>query len=195
MLIILCVDDAGMAAPNKEITNDLVKELRDEGFNLETEGDFTECLGIGMEHRDDGTVCMTQKGLIKKIILATAKMEGCNLNKTPALLTALGSDAEGAPWNQDHWDCASIVSMLLCASNNTRPDIAFAASQVARCTACPKESHARAIKCIVRYLAGTINRGVTMKHDGAFDLKVWADADFARTFGQEPSGNAESVKS
>ena len=34
-----------------------------------------------------------------------------------------------------------------------------------------------------------------MKHNGAFDLKVWADADFARTFGQEPSGNAKSVKS
>ena len=34
-----------------------------------------------------------------------------------------------------------------------------------------------------------------MKHDGTFDLKVWADADFAGTFGQEPSGSAKSVKS
>ena len=74
------------------------------------EGNFTECLSIGMEHRDDGSVCMTQKGLIKKII-ATAKMQGCKPNKTPALLTALGSDAEGEFWDQNHWDCASIVGM------------------------------------------------------------------------------------
>ena len=94
------------------------------------EGDFTKCLGIGTEHRDDGSVCMTQKGLIEKII-ATAKMQGCKPNKTPTLLTALGSDAEGEPWDQNHWDHANIVGMLLCVSNNTRSDITFAVSQVA----------------------------------------------------------------
>ena len=50
MLIVLCVDDAKMAAPNEGSINKLVKELRDKGFDLEMEGDFTECLGIGMEH-------------------------------------------------------------------------------------------------------------------------------------------------
>ena len=92
MLIILCVDDAGIAAPNKESINELVEELRNKGFDLEMEGDFTECLGIKTEHQDDGSACMTQKGLIKKII-ATAKMQGCKPNKTPTVLTALGSDA------------------------------------------------------------------------------------------------------
>ena len=57
------------------------------------EGDFTECpAGIGVEQRDDRTICMTQKGLIKKMI-ATAKMKECNPNKTPALTTASGLDA------------------------------------------------------------------------------------------------------
>ena len=137
---------------------------------------------------------MTQKGSIEKIV-ATAKMEGCKPNKTPALQTALGLDAEGKPWDQNHWDHASVVGMLPHVSNNTRPDIAFAVSQVARCTACPNESHARAIKCIIRHLAGTVNRGATMKHNGTFDLKVWADADFAGTCGQKPSGNAKAAKS
>ena len=73
---------------------------------------------------------MTWKGLIEKIIV-TAKMKECKPNKTPALTTAQGLDTKGKPWDQNHWDCASIVGMLLHASNNTRPDIAFAASQVA----------------------------------------------------------------
>ena len=110
-------------------------------------------------------------------------------------MTASGPDAEGEPWDQNHWDCASIVRMLLQASNNTRPDITFAASQVAQCTACPKESHTRAIECAMRHPAGTINRRVMMKHNGTFDLKVWADSDFAGTHAQEPSGNAKAIES
>ena len=38
MPIVLCVDDAGMAAPNEASIDKLVKELCDEGFNLEMEG-------------------------------------------------------------------------------------------------------------------------------------------------------------
>ena len=76
MLIILHADDAGMAAPNEESIDKLVKEFQDKGFDPEMEGDFTKHLGIRTEHRDDGSMCMTQKGLIKKII-ATAKMQGC----------------------------------------------------------------------------------------------------------------------
>ena len=94
------------------------------------EGDFTKHFGIEMEHRDNGSMCMTQKGLMEKII-ATAKMQGCEPNKTSAPLTAPGLDAEGESWDQNHWDCASIVRMSLHVLNNTRPDIAFAVSQVA----------------------------------------------------------------
>ena len=130
LIIILCADDAGMAAPDKESVNNPVKELQDGGFDSEMEGDFVECPGIGMEHGDDGTLCMTQNGSIKKII-ATAKMKECSPNKTPALTTALGLDTEGKPWDQNHWDCASIVGMLLCVSNNARADSTLAASQVA----------------------------------------------------------------
>ena len=121
---------------------------------------------------------MIQRGLIKKII-ATAKIQGCKPNETPALLTALESDAEGELWDQNQWDHANVVGKLLCASNNTRPDIMFVVSQVAQCTACPKESHATAVKCIVCHPAGTVNRGVMMKHVRTFDLKVPANADFA----------------
>ena len=89
MLMIPCADDAGMAAPDEESVNNPVEELQDEGFDLEMEGDFTEHLGIRMEHRDDRTICMTQKGLIKKTIAVAKMKEQCNLNKTPALTAAL----------------------------------------------------------------------------------------------------------
>ena len=53
MLMILHVDDAGTAAPDEGSVSNLVKELLDEAFTLEMEGDFTECPGIGVEQRDN----------------------------------------------------------------------------------------------------------------------------------------------
>ena len=107
--MILCAADAGMDTPDK-------------GFDLEMEGDFAEHLGIGMQQRDNRTICMTQKGLIEKII-STAKMKKCNPSKTPAPTAAPGLDAKCKPWEKEHWGCASVVRMLLCALNNTGPDI------------------------------------------------------------------------
>lgn len=193
LMMILYVDDAGIAAPNREEVEKLVEELRAEDFDLEIEGDFTEYLGIGIDHRSDGTKNMTQKGLIEKII-QTTKMEGYKPNTTPAQQVALGSDKEGELWDQRDWNCASIVGMLLCVSNDTRPDITFAVSQVARFTAQPRLSHARAIKTIVRYLAGTKDKGIVVKPDGTFDLKCWVNADFAGLYGREAYLNPKSVK-
>ena len=47
----------------------------------------------------------------------------------------------------------------------------------------------------MHHLAGTTDKGVIAKHNRTFDLKVWADADFAQTFRQEPSGSTKSAKS
>jgi hypothetical protein len=90
---------------------------------------------------------MTQTGLIKKII-ATTKMENCNPNWVPAAKEALGIDPEGKPMEED-WSYPSIIGMLLYLSTNTRPDIAFAISQVARFNHNPKKSHATTIKMII----------------------------------------------
>ena len=97
---------------------------------------------------------MTHERLIKKIT-ETAKMTNCKPNWTPALQATLSSDKEGKLQDQKEWNCASIVGLLSCGSDNTGPDITFAVSQVARVTAQPRVSHAKAIKSIARYLAGT----------------------------------------
>ena len=72
---------------------------------------------------------MTQKGLIKKIV-ATTKLTECKPNWTPTAQIALGTDPDGELWDNKQWNYASVVGMLLHVSNNTRPDIVFAVSQV-----------------------------------------------------------------
>ena len=192
--MILYVDDAGIAAPKRSLIDDFVQELRDLDFDLDIEDDFSSYLGIGIEAAKDGTRHMTQKGLIKKIITTTG-LDNCNPNWTPTNQAALGSDPDGELYDQKDWNYASVVGMLLYLSNNTRPDITFSVSQVARFTAIPKKSHAIAIKTIVRYLVRTKDKGLYFKPDGSYHLRCWVDADFAGLFGNEPSENVDSARS
>ena len=194
MILFLYVDDCGVTAPNQGLIDEFVKRLRDAGFELTQEGDFSEYLGIKFErNQNNNTIKMTQPGLISKIIKATS-MENCNHNKVPSLQVGLGSDPNGEPMNEK-WQYSSIVGMLLYLSSNSRPDIAFAVSQVARFSSAPKQSHAAAVKMIVRYLAASINEGTIFTPDLSFKLDCYVDADFAGLHGREHQDNPISSKS
>ena len=193
LIVIIYVDDLGLQAPSESIINTLIENLQKKGFELTREGSFSEYLGIQYEKLDDQSVHMIQPGLIQKILEATGMTE-CNSNKTPTTREALGSDADGVDMD-DSWNYRSIVGMLLYLSTNTRPDIAYAVSQVARFSHHPKKSHATAIKTIVRYLSGTKEKGTLYRKPNKFTLDCFVDADFAGLYGREPSKDPISVKS
>ena len=193
-LIIICyVDDLGIQAPNQTIIDNLISSIESKGFELTREGTFSEYLGIKYNKDESGIITMTQEGLIQKIIEATG-MEECNSNRTPSIKEALGSDPEGESMT-DEWNYRSVIGMLLYLSTNTRPDISFAVSQVARFSHDPKKSHATAVKMIVRYLSGTADKGVIYDRPKTFALNCFVDADFAGLYGKEPDHDPISVKS
>jgi hypothetical protein len=194
LLIVLYVDDARIAAPEMKYIDEFISALEAKGFALTKEGSFSEFLGIKFtEDQQAGTITLTQKGLIKKIIAAT-KLEDCNPNWTPASTVALGIDSDGEPLDEE-WSYPSIVGMLLYLSTNTRPDIAYAVSQVARFTHNPKQSHARAVKQIVRYLARTWDKGTIVRPINTLQLDCYVDADFAGLYNQDPDSSVTSAKS
>jgi hypothetical protein len=121
-------------------------------------------------------------------------MTDCNPNWIPASPQCLGSDPDGAPMVES-WSYPSIVGMLLYLSSNTRPDIAFAVSQVARFNHSPKQSHATAIKMIGRYLHWTSDKGLIVRPTGTLKLDVHVDADFCGLHRREPDGNPDSARS
>ena len=88
-----------------------------------------------------------------------------------------------------------MVGMLLYLSNNLRPDIQFAVHQCARFTHCPRDSDAKAIKQIVRYLKATRETGLTFSTDVEMKLNMYADADFAGLYGVENEQDPVCVKS
>jgi hypothetical protein len=193
MIIVLYVDDLGIGARVESTIDKLVQDLRDLGFALTKEGSFSEFLGIQIKNRPDGTIELTQTGLIDKC-LAAAKMTDCSPNQIPASPNALGSDPDGPPMN-DLWSYPSIVGMLMYLATNTRHDIQFAVSQVCRFTSNPKQSHATAVKSILRYLKRTRLFGTIMRPNGKLDLDLYVDADFAGLYGKEPDSNPDSARS
>jgi hypothetical protein len=194
LLVVLYVDDAGIAAPDPKIIDEFIAELERRHFKLTREGSFSEFLGIKFtEDKVAGTITLTQKGLINKVIKA-AGLEQCNPNWTPASTLALGIDPEGPPMKED-WVYPSIVGMLLYLATNTRPDISFAVSQVARFNHNPKQSHAQAVKMIIRYLSRTKEMGTIVKPSGTLALDCYVDADFAGLYRRDPDSSPSSAKS
>lgn len=190
IMIVAYVDDLGIAGPTQKAIDTLIQELEKRQFTLTKEGSFTEFLGIKFE-QVGSNLRMTQRGLIKKILDA-AGMADCRGNHTPAAPEALGKDPNGQPHDEE-WSYPSIVGMLLYLSSNTRPDIAFAVSQVARFTRAPTKKHATAVKTILRYLKKTQDQGTNVKLTDAPTLDCYVDADFAGLFRQDPDTDKTSA--
>ena len=168
LIAIVHVDDLGLQFAEEVTAEALISNLEKKGFTLTREGSFTEYLGIQYRSRSDGSVEMSQSGLIQKILEATS-MEDCKPNLTPCKKECLGMDPDGKVF-EETWNYRSVVGMLLYLSTNTRPDISFAVSQVARFTHTPKQSHGTAVKSIIRYLAGTSKRGVIYRRPDVHPL-------------------------
>jgi hypothetical protein len=194
MLLVQYVDDIGAAAAKQETIDVFVDELKRRGFELTCEGTFSAFLGIQFDKDPtSGAITMTQKGLIKKIIEITG-MQDSNPNWLPAPMEALGIDPDGEPMSET-WSYPSVVGMLLYLTTNTRLDCCFAVSQIARFTHAPKQSHASAVKTLVRYLKRTADKGLIVRPSGDLKLQMWADADFAGLHRRDPDNEPSSAKS
>ena len=192
LLLICFVDDCGLCFQNVNVLNEFLSFMEKENFKLTKEDSFAEYLGIQYKKVGEN-IHLTQKGLIDKIIAATG-LQNCHPNRLPTVSKPLGIDPTGKPITET-WDYASIVGMLLYLSTNTRPDITFAVSQVARFTHSPKQSHATAVKSIVRYLKKTSSEGTIVGKASTLKLECFVDADFAGLFKIDPPECITSAKS
>jgi hypothetical protein len=141
-----------------------------------------------MDKQEDGSIELTQKGLIDKILKAS-NLEDCNPNYLPARTVPLGSNHNGLPMSET-LSYPSIIGMLLYLSTNTRCDIAFAVSQVARFST---QSHATAVKTIIRYLK---RQGMILRPTGKLNLlELYVDANFCVLFKFEDDQNPNAAQS
>ena len=200
MICLIYVDDTIITGPDPIAIEKLIKSLgvaEDEQihtFELRDEGEVGAFLGIQIERHENDNFYLTQTGLIKKVLI-TAGMENSKATvKTPASTTPLGLDINGDSFNES-WEYPVIIGMLLYLSQNSRPDIAYAVHQCARFTHCPKDSHAVAVKRILRYLNSTKDKGMMLKPNKIPIVDCYVDSDFAGLWKAEDDQNPLCVKS
>jgi len=111
-------------------------------------------------------------------------MSNANGVNTPTTGDPVGADL-GGPALSEKWEYRSIAGMLMYLAANTHPDIAYSVHQAAMFSHNPKNSHALAIKRIMRYLKKTQDKGMYMHQDGSFNLSCYVDSDFGILFGSE----------
>ena len=199
MICLIYVDDTIIAGPDsaaidREIHNlGVSNDEQHHQFELRDEGEVGDFLGIRIEKLGPRKFNLTQTGLINKVLKA-ANMTDCNSVGTPAVTTALGSDKDGNPFSED-WEYATVLGMLMYLASNSRPEIAYAVHQCARFTHAPRNSHAVAIKRILRYLQGTRDKGLVFNPSTSLQVDCYVDADFAGLWSIEDEQDPVSVKS
>ena len=125
-----------------------------------------------------GTVWIGQpaytEALLKKFEMDQAKVSATPVDSSNKLVKA--SEGDNA-FDQHMYQSA--VGSLLYLSVATRPDIAYAVSNVAKFSANPTTQHWTAVKRIRRYLRGTTNLGLVFTPQGKCDCVGFSDADWA----------------
>jgi len=124
----------------------------------------------------DTHICISMGYYVDKII-AAADMVDCQIASTP--INAEITDLEPLDI-KDASFVREINGMAGWLANTTRPDIAYTCSRIAQHNAKPCEGALKAVKYLVRYLAGTRNLGLRADLDRASaDFKFFVDADHA----------------
>jgi hypothetical protein len=194
VICVVYVDDTLLWSVKSEWIDEAIAQLQTRGMKLEIEDSVAGFLGVHIErNQTDGSIKLTQVGLIKRIIAALG-VEHDPIVHTPTTLNPLVKDEDGDP-PDGKFNYASVIGMLGYLQSNSRPDITFAVSSAARFSHNPRRSHEEALKRIGRYLKGTIEEGLVLRPTENLDIDCYVDADFAGLWPHEDKLDPTSVKS
>ena len=147
-----------------------------------TEEELSWYIGIKIENLPH-CIRISQEKHIKDA-LKQFNMEDCKSAKTPAVIERLTLDdcpemesSEQATMKRVPY--RQLVGKLVYIATCSRPDIAYAVSELGRFLENPGQKHWKAAKHVLRYLKGTINAGINFYRDKKLTLETHCDADFA----------------
>ncbi|RVW60624.1 Retrovirus-related Pol polyprotein from transposon RE1 [Vitis vinifera] len=103
-------------------------------------------------------ISISQRKYILDLLTETS-MLGCKPSDTP-IRARKRTKSDGKPVDRERYQ--RLVGRLICLSH-TRPNIAFAVSVVSQYMHSPKESHLEVVYKILRYLKGSLGRGLFFK--------------------------------
>ena len=178
-IIVVYIDDILLAGKSDQKINE-VKQALAELFQMKAMGQLHYFLGVKVIQKPYSKEIWIGQEAYTKCVLERFGMESSKPASTPVNtgtnLKKAADDSQRV--DQVNYQCA--VGHLLYLSTKTRPDIAYAVSDVARFSADPTEEHWIPVKRIMRYLHGTRDMGLL--YDGSKTMTScvgYSDADWA----------------
>ena len=149
--------------------------MMQEQYQMSMMGELKFFLGLQIRQQRNGIFISQDKYL--KDWLKKFGMQDCKGYTTPMQTKGqLGPDDNGKEFDQNVYRSMIGSLLYLCAS---RPDIMLSVCMCARFQATPKESHHKAVKHILRYLAHTPTLGLWYPKGSSFDLIGYSYSDYA----------------
>lgn len=181
LILAVWVDDGLLCGTNQESLTSVIVFLR-EHFDMTVET-INHFIGIKISrNRLNRSITLSQEPFIHRI-LKRFGMTNCNPKVVPAdqytnlSEVSLGRDDDDFDQSVYREAVGCVMYVMVC----TRPDIAFAVSQVAQFNHQPKPAHWTAVRRILSYLKGTAAFGVTYHAnvDAPHTLLAYSDSDYA----------------
>lgn len=174
--IYLCiyVDDGLILARDRRDIQQVIKQLK-QVFNIRVVQNTT-FVGLEIEKIENGFLIHQESFALR--ILERFKMQDCSTVTAPLptghKLTELSEDDKSV-------DCPyrEAIGSLLYLAANTRPDLLHAVTLLSKFSSDPKEKHWAALKRVMRYLKGSLSKGLCFQKQDNLRITVYTDSDHA----------------
>ncbi|GMF23949.1 unnamed protein product [Phytophthora fragariaefolia] len=178
--VLVYVDDILVATNNEQYKVKLFEDLN-KAYGIKDQGLLTQYLGVEVE-QTPGRITIRQ-GKYAREILTKFGYEEAHAVGNPMEVNARLAPIEEDEKAETSFPYREAVGMLMYLATSTRPDLAFALGQLSRFVANPSPKHVGALKRVLRYVAGTLDYGITYsrKQTEAKDvvLEGFCDSDWA----------------
>lgn len=173
--LLIYVDDGIIIGRQKEVQAALADIAG--AFDIKDVGEVSYFLGLQLRrNRAQGQIWLGQPKYARDM-LQRFGMSDCKPVVTPLEANTHLGCSDGEPVESDI-PYAELVGSLLYLTVNTRPDLAFSAGVLSRFVAAPSDVHWKAAKRVLRYIAGTLDRGIQYQK-GQVEVEAFTDADYA----------------
>ena len=152
-----------------------LKQHLQQSFHMKDLGTLAYFLGLEIQAGTHGLFVSQHKYAMD--LVAAAGLQDLSSLDTPMELNVKLRKDEGELL-PDPTVYRTLVGSLIYLTN-TRPDISFAVQQVSQFMASPRHLHMAAVNRIIRYVKGTLHRGLCYPTGTSPTLHAYSDADYA----------------
>lgn len=171
--VLVYVDDCLVMGTDEGCCHEVEQVLRDKFVDITgKEGEVLSFIGLEIKNVQDDIV-ISQGGYIKKV-LQEYQVDGT---------TDYPSDSKFLDDDIDESECdkgiyLKLVMQLMYAAIRTRPDILYQCTVLATKGVNPNMGDYRKLIRIVKYLKGTADKGIVLRHEGDINVNCYVDASF-----------------